>query len=181
MTSLRLRLELLLKRYGYLPAIALLLAAAGGWLHLVATPGLRAQAAGQRAALAALATTAPASDDRASPPLIRKRHAAFHAQLAEQESLPAIVRVFFSEAGKSSLALRQMEYRLERQPGDEYLVYHVSVPLNGRYSNIYRFAESVLVQVPAAALEEIAFRRDNAGSDSTEASLHFALYLKRGG
>lgn len=179
MTPLRLRLELLLRRHGWAPALSLALLMAAGWLCLVAIPGLQAQALDRRAILAGLAQ--PKAADIAvepAPPLVRQRHAAFRALLPPQEATPGIVRILFAEARKAGLVLQQMEYRLSSDAEGQYLTYHLSASLRGPYSRIYRFSEGVLINVPSAALEDIGFRRDSVGSSDTEARLRFAVYLR---
>lgn len=178
-----LRLELLLQRYGYLPALAILLAATGAWLQWVAMPGLEVRATAQGRRLAALAAEAQAADSAGKTPpvsLVLERYRVFQDRLAAKEAIPDIVRTLFSEAGKAGLVLQKMDYRLQRQAGGEYLVYDLSAPIQGSYAHIYQFAQGVLLSLPAAALEDISFKRDTAASPNTAARLHFAIYLKSG-
>lgn len=180
MSLLRLRAELLLRRYGWLPPIALLLAMMSGWLAFVATAGLQQRADDYRRALQILVAEAKSVDSGHPPPhpLIQQRYAAFRDHLATKESLPGIVRILFSEARKADLTLQQVDYKLKEEKDDGYLVYSISVPIKGAYARIYQFAESVLVQLPAAALEDINFKRDNVEASTTEAQLQFAIYLR---
>lgn len=180
MKSIRLHAELLVHRYGWLPALTLLLTLIGGWLYFVATPQVQVQVREYHNALTALATEAKqtGSESESATPLIQKRHAAFHAHLATKESIPSIVRILFSKAQKASLVLQRMDYKLTREVDGAYLVYRIDVPIKGPYPNIYQFADEVLVNIPSAALEEISFLRETAGSATTDAKLRFAVYLE---
>lgn len=171
----RLQAELLLLRLGWLPIVALLLAAAGGWLHFVGLPGLAADSVRQQQALAALRTEAAASP---TVPLVERRYREFRSHLARRSTLPDAIRTFFAAARQNGLALDKMEYGLARPPAGGYLVYRISAPLTGPYASVRRFAQDILEKLPAAALEEAAFRRSAINSSATEAKLRFALYLR---
>lgn len=177
----RLVLELLPHRHGWLPFAAILPLAMAAWLQLAAIPRLEERATTQRNRLAALAAEAQsaASGAATSPPsLILERHQAFRSRLAGKESLPGIVRTLFAQARQAGLVLQKMDYRLQRPAGSDYAIYELSAPIQGSYAQIYQFAQGVLSALPAAALEDISFRRDRAGSASIQAKLHFAIYLK---
>lgn len=182
MSLLRLRAELLAQRYGWLPMLSLVLAVAAAWFALVATPGLERQAAELRFAEASLAAQARAvaAAGEAEPPLVHKRYAAFRDQLVAQGAIPDVIRTLFSEARKAGLVLDHMDYRLKRGKDEGYLTYGIEVPIKGPYSRICRFAAGVLMRIPAAALEDISFRRDAAGTSDTEAEMRFVVYLKDG-
>jgi hypothetical protein len=180
MKTFWLQVELLLHRYGWFPIVALIPTAIGGWLFWIESPQLLARAQAYRESLVALALEAKHDEVAAPPsvPLIQARHEAFRAHLAPKQTLPTIVRTFFTEAQKAGLVLRQMDYKLTAEKDSGYLAYRIDVPIAGAYSHIYRFAEGILVDTPAMALEDISFKRDSVHSTNTEAKLRFVVYLK---
>lgn len=179
MRRLRLPVELLLRRHGWSPLLAAVLAGAALWLHGVATDELQRRIDIDRAALQAAARP-PAPTAEADPSLPEARYAAFRAQLVERAALPQTLRILFADAAKNHVALKQVDYKLTRDASGEYLVYRLNVPLKGSYADVRRFAADILTDVHAAALEEIGFKRDSIGAPATEAKLHFAVFLKEG-
>jgi hypothetical protein len=176
MKRLRLLAELLFLRHGWGPIVALLLVAAGGWLHFITLPDMLADSARQRQALTLLKTGAVGQAPKT--PLVEQRYREFRNQLAQRGTLPEIIKTFFAAARQNGLVLQKMDYSLARPPAGEYFVYRINAPLTGPYPAVRQFAQDILEQVPAAALEEAAFKRSAIGSTATEAKLRFALYLK---
>lgn len=178
MRSPRLDVEILLRRHGWLPLAALLLASAGSWLHLVATPELLAASQAQRQTLAAARAGSAVSVAAPEAALINRRYRDFRGLLTRRKALPEVVKAFFAAAERNGVLLQQMEYSLARPAAGEYQVYRISVPLTGSYGAARQFAQDILAQLPSAALEEAAFRRGSITSPATEAKLRFAVYLK---
>lgn len=178
--NLRFAAEVWLYRYGILPVVTLLLILAGLGLHFLGTAQLLAETERHRLDLAAWqsqSATATVTDAH-EPSLLEQRHDTFRQLLVDQASMPEIVRTFFAAANKHRLPIAQMEYKLSQHTPGGYRIYRLTAPTKGSYSDIRLFAEDVLASIPAAALEEIGFKREGAGSPSTEAKLRFAVYLK---
>ena len=55
--------------------------------------------------------------------------------------------------------------------------YQVTLPVQGSYGEVRGFVDAVLDAVPAAALEELALKREEIGEPLVEARVRFVLFL----
>lgn len=177
MKRVRLQAELLLRRYGWLPIVTGLAVSAAIWLHGVVTARLLAESQNHRAMLQTLSQRPPSPIDTPHS-LADTRYAAFQARLTKRENLPQIIKMLFTAAERQHLSLKQADYKLISHASGEYQVYRIVLPIKGGYADIRRFAATVLAEVDAVALEEIAFKREGIASPVTEANMHFAVYLR---
>ena len=182
MSDLRLRAELALHRAGW-PALAgLALLIAGLLAHLWWLPQQQGRIARMEAEYRRLAAdfNRPASAQPAqdAATLLARRQSAFEATLAPRSSVPDLIKTVFGEAGKAGLTLSQAEYRLGEDKAGGYSSYQMILPVHGPYPKLRGFAESVLAAIPAAALEEVSFKREAIGNPATEARLRLVFYLK---
>jgi len=178
----RLRAELLLRRLGWPPAAGLALACAGLAMLFVWLPAqerrLARMEAEYRRVLAQISLPAAPSPARESATLQAERQAAFNATLAPRAKVPDLVKTVFAEAQKAGLSLAQAEYRLGEDKAGGYASYQMVLPVKGPYLKLREFIEGVLAEIPAAALEEISFKRDSIGAPAAEARLRFVFYLR---
>lgn len=178
----RLRLQLLLARAGW-PALAgLLLIGIGAIAHLWWLPQQQSRLARMeteyRRLLAEFGKPAPVQPQQSQGALMAARHAAFTATLAPRSAVPDLIKSVFSEADKAGLTLAQAEYRTGEDKAGGYASYQVILPVRGSYPKLREFVAGVLVANPAAALEEVSFRRDGIGSPVADARLRLVFYLK---
>jgi len=87
----------------------------------------------------------------------------------------------FTIASNNHLQLTQMDYKLGTDQAGQYRAYRLTAPIKGSYGDIRRFAKDILEKIPATALEEISFKRDNIGTEITESKLRFTIFLKEEG
>lgn len=79
-------------------------------------------------------------------------------------------------AESQQLVLAAGEYRLERLPNQRLVRYQMTLPVRGSYRQVRGFLAEVLRTVPAAALDDVQFKRDGGG-DALEAKVRLSLYL----
>lgn len=169
-----LRGRLALARVGVLPCVAalLLLAGVAGWLWLLPQRTSLPQQLAQP--LAPVVTAPPA-------PSANQNLADFYAVLGPQRDAEQSVKMLFDLAEKNALVLNQGEYKTARDAASGVTTYQIILPVKGEYQAIWQFALQALRAMPFAALDEVAFRRENIGEPAVEARLRLTLYLKDGG
>lgn len=181
MTLLLLRLQLLLRRLGWgnLCAVLLLLLGACAWAWWL--PHLRQQNSALQAEMVKLDASlrAPAAllAAPAEPPSSAKNITRFYENLGQQEYVEQQVKTLFALAKKAGLTLQQGEYKASFERQGKFYKYQIVLPVKGQYGVIRQFAESVLVAIPFAALDELNFKRDHISNRVLEAKLRFTLYL----
>lgn len=181
-SNLRLTAGLWLARTGWSPLAGLLLVCAGLALHAWWLPGeqknLRRLEAEYRGVVAANVMPARPQSDPGT--LLAERYAAFNRTLAPRADTTELLKTVFSEAGRAGLTLSQAEYRMGEGRAGAYVTYQMILPVRGPYLKLREFVDGVLAAIPAAALEEISFKRDGIGTATAEARLRLVFYLKDG-
>lgn len=97
---------------------------------------------------------------------------------AEAQAADELGKIY-DAAFENELDLVKGEYTLTREQDARFSQYQVTLPVKGEYANIRKCVIQVLNQVPSAALDEIAFKRDNAHSSEVEAKIRFTIFLGR--
>jgi len=184
-SHLRLNLQLLFVRAGW-PALAgLLLLGIGAAMHTWWLPKQQERLVRMeteyRRLIAEFVKPVVVQPRQTQSALLAERHAAFNATLAPKSALPDLIKSVFSEAGKAGLTLAQAEYRTAEDKAGGYTSYQMVLPVRGPYLKLREFVAGVLAANPAAALEEVSFRRDGIGNPTTEARLRFVFYIKDAG
>jgi len=184
MSALALRVRLLqgrlvLGRFGWtnLAALALLLAGAAACLFLL--PSLEDRLIARREALTDLQSRLrhEVRQGAAAPQVAPSNLGAFRANLGDVHKADQALKTIFAEADRQLLVLDQAEYRLTYEKAGGFYAYSVRLPVKGGYLALRIFCEQVLLALPYASLDEIAFKRRAAGETEIDARLHFTLYL----
>jgi Tfp pilus assembly protein PilO len=84
----------------------------------------------------------------------------------------------YSAAAKHGLALEQGEYRTAPDKTGKLIRYQLTLPVKGSYVQVREFIETVLTEVPVAALEDVGFKRETIGTKTLEARIKFTLFLE---
>ncbi|MFO1318356.1 MAG: hypothetical protein U1F52_01960 [Burkholderiales bacterium] len=104
----------------------------------------------------------------------------FYAFFPPAETLPDWVGQVHNAAARSGLALEKGEYQLQRPPGSRLARYQIQLPVKGTYPQLRGFIATVLQKVPAAAIEDVAVKRETIGAPVLEARVRISLYLGGG-
>ncbi len=115
---------------------------------------------------------------KAAPQTNLDRLSAFERTLGAGDKLDEHLRTMFNAAKKRGVVLARGEYRLIGDPAGGFVRYQILLPVRGNFRAINGFAEQVLLDLPFAALEDVAFRRETAGSGAVEARLRLVLFLQ---
>lgn len=101
----------------------------------------------------------------------------FSRLLPARSSAPELLRVIHIAARAQGLSLEQGDYKLKIEKNGRMVAYEVSFPLRGSYIQMRQFVADVLVQIPAAALDEFSIKRERIGDATLEASIRFTLFM----
>lgn len=112
------------------------------------------------------------------PPSANQNLAGFYEVLGEKRYTEQQVKILFDVAARSNLILSQGEYKSAYDKASGVTTYQIVLPVKGPYGAVWRFAMEALRSMPFAALDEVAFRRDNIADPTVEARLRLTLYLK---
>jgi len=177
LAPLLLRSRIALARAGALPCLAVLLLLAGvvSCLWLLPQRALIQQQLAQPLPPVAALVAPPVA------PSANQNLADFYTVLGPQRCAEQQVKVLFDLAAKNGLTLNQGEYKTARDAASGVTTYQIILPVKGSYQAIWQFAMQAMRDMPFAALDEVAFRRENIGEPAVEARLRFTLYLKDGG
>jgi hypothetical protein len=95
------------------------------------------------------------------------------------QALPLLTKIL-ATAHELGLDPSRAEYAMTpvRQAG--FVRYQVTMPLTGSYIAIRTFINSLLNNIPAAAINEISFKRQDGQTEMVEARLRFTIYMRKG-
>ena len=103
----------------------------------------------------------------------------FYGFFPALSTLPDWLERIYAAAEKNGVVLEVGEYRLVQERGWRLARYQLTLPVKGSYRQVRGFVAQVLTDVPAAALDEIGFRRDGVGTDRIDVRLRLTLYMAR--
>jgi Tfp pilus assembly protein PilO len=138
---------------------------------------LQARAAGLKSEAETLAEQLGTRGPVAPPPTQRSQLSNFYAFFPVIESLPELLGRVQAAANANHLQLEKGEYRLSQEREFPLARYQVTLPVRGTYPQVRGFVNDVLDAVPAAALEELALKREQASDPEVEARVRFAVFL----
>ena len=85
------------------------------------------------------------------------------------EQLSTIAHSSGVELSSGDYKIQKTDSRIER--------YEITLPLSGSYAHIRTFLERSLASIPVLSLDQISFRRKNAGDATAQAEAHLTLHL----
>lgn len=103
----------------------------------------------------------------------------FYRFLPAESDAPAQVSSIFSAANDNGIDLDKIEYTLTHDPAAGFSRYQVILPLSGTYPDIRHFVIDLLNTMPALAINELSFKREDTHSQEVEARLRLTIYLGR--
>lgn len=103
----------------------------------------------------------------------------FYRFLPAEPDAPVQVSSIFSAASDNGIDLDKVEYALTHDPVAGFSRYQVILPLSGTYTDIRHFVIDLLNTMPALAINELSFKREDAHSQEVEARLRLTIYLGR--
>jgi hypothetical protein len=107
-----------------------------------------------------------------------QRMAAFYAALPEATEAVEAIGVLNDAALRHKVSIVTAEYRVTRAGAGPLLRYQVSVPLRADYVHLHAWLSEVMNALPNAALDDISFKRDDAGVELLDARVRFTVFLR---
>lgn len=101
----------------------------------------------------------------------------FYGYFPRADSSPLWLGKIYGAAKETGVRLASGEYEFQRVEGLRLGRYRMSLPVHGSYEQVRDFVATVLQEVPAASLDDIALRREDIGSPELEARLRLTLYM----
>lgn len=108
-----------------------------------------------------------------------ERLGSFYAFFPAMATLPDWLERIYAAAGEHGVILETGEYRLIEERDWKLARYQLMLPIKGGYTQVRRFVAQVLNDVPAAGLDEVAFKRESIGSATLDARVRLTIYLGR--
>ena len=103
----------------------------------------------------------------------------FYELLPDEHEAAGQIALLLDAAADHDLTPDKAEYALARSTAANFVRYQITLPVHGSYIDIRKFANQALNDLPALALNEISFQRENSDSGKVEARLRFTLFLHR--
>jgi len=100
----------------------------------------------------------------------------YHFLPAEHQTTNLLATILVA-ANDNELTVDKADYALTRNSQAAFSRYQITMPISGSYVNIRKFTNQVLNTLPAAALNEITFKRQDISAETIEARLRFTIYL----
>ena len=133
----------------------------------------RATLAAAQESLRTAAARAPLPDESPAAQL-----RAFYAIFPPHTEASASLSHMFAAGKQSGLQLSRGEYAIvtDRQTG--LVLYRVTLPVRGGYTQIREFVAASLKAVPALALDDVIFERPSVSETQVQARVRLTLYLR---
>jgi hypothetical protein len=103
--------------------------------------------------------------------------ASFYGFFQPANSVSEVLAQVSAAAARSGVAFESAEYRLVRDAGVRLARYELTLPLRGTYAQVRSFVGTLLDELPQAALEDVAVKRDSVSSPGLEARLRLSIYM----
>lgn len=165
-------------RHGWPAVVGLALLVGAVGLQLLGATEVRARADRLRAEQAELRKRLAQGPDQ--PQAAGGRLAVFYASLPAAADAAGALETIHRAAAANQVELAHGEYRLARDGGGALLRYQLLLPARTSYPQLRAWLAEVMNEVPAVALDELAFRRDDIGSGAVEAQVRLTLFLRAG-
>jgi Tfp pilus assembly protein PilO len=157
--------------------LGLALVVLAGAFHALGVRPLHTRAAALEAEARTLAAQVGTRGPLAERPTQRSQLSNFYAFFPVIDALPEVLGKVQRAARDNGLQLEKGEYRLAQEREFAVARYQVTLPLRGTYPQVRGFVNDVLDAVPAAALDDLALKREEAGDPTVEARVRFTVFL----
>lgn len=105
---------------------------------------------------------------------LRAFYATFPLQADATESLSRV----YAAAEEKNLQLVRGEYALAKDRQTGLMLYRLTLPVRGSYTQIREFVAAALKAVPTLALDDLSFERPKISDAQVQARIRLTLYLK---
>jgi len=174
MDALFAQARFLLYRHGWPLALAVVLGLLAAGLHWLVVVPMKERLAELRTEQRALLAKRAAPDP--SGQTASDRIDAVKQRLAGEAATLAAIATLHEAARAHGVELARGEYRLMADGRAPWQRYQITVPARGSYPALRHWLAEVMEAVPAASLDELGLRRDDAGDAMVEARIRLTIY-----
>ena len=103
---------------------------------------------------------------------------AFYALFPLQSDTPESLSRIYAAAEENKLQLLRGEYALSTDRQTGLLLYRITLPVRGGYTQIREFVAAARKAIPTLGLDELSFERPNISDNQVQARIRLTLYLK---
>lgn len=101
-------------------------------------------------------------------------------RLGEASATDAALRRVFDAARAAGLSLDAGDHLWQPLPDAGLVAWTLKLPVQGPYAALRDFTDRVLLDLPFAALDQLAVKRENVEQDQVSATLQFTLLMQAG-
>ena len=105
--------------------------------------------------------------------------AEFYRNFPEERDTPQWLERLAALAESNGLSLNEGEYKATRDKVGRLMRLQMTLPVKGEYAQIRGFLTALSAAIPAIALENVQFARQNVADSTVEAQIRLVLYLER--
>lgn len=102
---------------------------------------------------------------------------AFYDFLPAENTTTKVLAQLYTLADAQDLEPQKVEYVLTHSADANYSRYQITLPVRGHYVAVRRFMTSVLNEMPAAAFNEVSFKRVGTTGQEVEAMMRLTIFL----
>ena len=106
--------------------------------------------------------------------------ASFYSGLPKSSEIETVAQSVFALGKSFGVTLRQGSYRYVKEDGAKLGRYEITYLAQTEYYRIRLMLREMQRSMPALALEDIAFQRQQAAVPAPEVTLKFSLYVRQG-
>ncbi len=89
----------------------------------------------------------------------------------------AVLARIYAAAEHQGLVLETAEYRYIADPKNKLTRYQLTLPIKGSYVQIRNFVNEILAKAPAAAVDDISFKRESISAAMLDARIKLTLFF----
>jgi hypothetical protein len=83
-------------------------------------------------------------------------------------------------AGKNGLSLNHGEYMVSRDRGGRMIRFKITLPVQGKYTQVRRFLSALNAEMPMMSLENVQFERKDVLDSDVQVKIKLMLYMVQG-
>jgi hypothetical protein len=178
LTQWRVRFDILVERYSAWPFFMLAIFVVFALVSSTVARETRAQIDAQRAALQQQLAMAPARLPDTAPAITRRGAPPAWDVLPAVDRYGGDLKALFQLARQRGLLVAQADYARSADAEASVEAVQLTLPLNGPYPQLRRFAEDALRAMPHLSIDQIAFERGAIASAAIAARIKLTLWYR---
>lgn len=111
-----------------------------------------------------------AADGSASPQSPRN--------LPARSEMPQILTVLLRQADDADLSIDTAKYEIGATKAGSLVRYRLSFPVAGAYTNVRRFLDSTLAEIPELAIDDLSLTRKSISDSTVEAQMRMTIFTR---